>query len=77
MATLTITIPNEKVTLLKKALGYEDKVIDGEGNEIDNPQSATQYAEKWITEQLKRQVWAYERSEAVRNLQETDLGIIS
>ena len=80
MITLEINIPDNKATLLKAALGYQDKVEDGVDPEtgevilIDNPQNAKDYAEELLVNFLKTKVARYERQKAIQELVATDLG---
>ena len=75
MATLQIDIPNNKVDILKAALGYQDTIINEAGEEIANPQSAKDFAENWIIDQLKRQVKNYEKRQALNAAVFTDVGL--
>lgn len=75
MATLQIDIPNNKVDILKAALGYQDTIINEEGEEIANTQSAKDFAENWIIDQLKRQVKNYEKRQALNAAVFTDVGL--
>jgi hypothetical protein len=76
MIKLEINIPDNKAKLLKDALGYQDKIIDEEGKEIDNPQKPIDFAEEQIGNFLKQKVRRYERQEAIRNITPSDLGVI-
>jgi len=70
MADITITIPTAKVPLVKAAIGYKEQIVsddeDGKPIMIDNPQSALEYAEEWLINQIKREVRTYEKKEAIR-----------
>lgn len=75
MATLTITIPNDKVELLKKALDYQENIVDEfTGKSTPNPQGPADFAEEQIIKFLTSKAKAYERQRALLNLKETDLG---
>jgi hypothetical protein len=80
MVDLTITIPNNKVELVKKALGYQETIIqskeDGTSEEVPNPETAAQYAERLIIEFLKQRVKAHERREAIKAIQYSDVSDI-
>lgn len=77
MATLQITIPNNKIELLKNALGYQDQLEQineaGEIVTINNPQTPKQFAEEVILNYLKTAVRNYERNEAVKSTVHTDI----
>lgn len=60
MATISITVPNDKVALVKAALGYEDTIKDEEGNDIPNPQSAAAFFQEWVAKKVRREVFVYE-----------------
>lgn len=72
MAQLQIEIPNAKVNLLKSALGYQDTIIDENGDEVANPQSAKDFAEEYLINILKKQVKNYEKRQALQNATLTD-----
>lgn len=46
--------------------GYQEKVTDEEGNEIDNPETKKAFANRMIIEQIKRWVNGWRKSEAER-----------
>lgn len=75
MAQITITIPNNKVGLVKDALGYQDKIANEEGVEIDNPQTPQEFAQEWIIKQIRLKVRKYEKTLAANNVTHTDVNI--
>jgi hypothetical protein len=75
MPDIIITIPTDKVDLIKNAIGYQETIIDDEGNEVPNPESALAYAEKVLIKHLKNQVRRYEKQLAVRNATYTDINV--
>lgn len=72
MAKLEINIPNAKIPLLKEALGYQDTIINEEGEEVANPQSEKDYAEEILIGFLKSKVANYEKRQAIANTSYTD-----
>jgi len=68
MATLEFNIPaGNKDRIIDGYCGhynYQDKVSDAEGNEIDNPQTKTQFVKARMVKALKDPVITYEMKQA-------------
>lgn len=63
MAQITITIPTDKVELVKTALKYPEQVeVDGEL--VDNPQTPAAFFQEWVAGKVRREVQAYEINQA-------------
>lgn len=64
MASITITIPNPVLTRVIDGValghGWKPLVDDGNGNQIPNPETKTDYAKRIIKEYVKKSVIRHE-----------------
>lgn len=70
MASITITVPNDKVVELTNALGYQTEV-----HWEPNPQTRGDFAKMVITSFLKKAYRDYKRREAESLIQSVDIDI--
>lgn len=75
MAQITITIPDNKIELIKKSLDYQEQIPDETGNLVPNPQTPKSFLTDWLKDQLKRRVRVYEQRNFEISNQYTDLEI--
>ncbi len=64
MATITITIPNDKANRFALAAGYQANIIDPKGESIPNPQSPIQFGKDWVLRQIKSEIITYDAKTA-------------
>lgn len=71
MATITLTVPNDKVTRFLQSTNYKATIKNAEGVNIPNPITASVHSKNWILEMVKRQILIHEAEVAGLNASQT------
>jgi hypothetical protein len=75
MPDITLTIPADKVDLIKQTFDYKETVKDQDGNDIPNPVSALDHVETSIINLIKFRVQRYEQQQVINNATYTDINV--
>jgi len=60
MATIQLSIPNDKVARFLEATGYHATIANEQGEAIPNPITPSTYSKNWILDVIKQEILRYE-----------------